>query len=58
MFCGLLIASAVVPDMPIWIVYLASLLLAAASAFARPAQKSALFAVVSRERLRSAVALD
>lgn len=57
-FCGLLIASAVVPELPIWSVYLASFLLTAASAFARPTQKSALFAVVSRERLRSAVALD
>ena len=58
LFCGLLIASALIPQTPIWSVYVAAFLLASASAFTRPAQKSSLIAVVSRERLRSAVALD
>lgn len=58
LFCGLLITSALLPATPIWSVYIAAFLLAAASAFTRPAQKSSLIAVVSRERLRSAVALD
>jgi MFS family permease len=57
--CSLaLVATAAVPDLPIWLVYVAAFVLSAASAIDRPARKAALYSIVSRDRMNSAVAVD
>jgi len=57
-FTLLLLAGSLDPATPLWTVYLAAFVIAATIAVARPAQKAAMFSVVTRERLNSAVALD
>ncbi|HAF09723.1 MAG TPA: hypothetical protein DCK98_06535 [Chloroflexi bacterium] len=57
-FTVLLLAGSRDPATPLWTVYLAAFVIAATIAIARPAQKAALFTIVTRERLNSAVALD
>ncbi len=54
----ILFAGSLDPGTPIWTVYLAAFVITGTIAVARPAQKAAMFTVVTRERLNSAVALD
>jgi MFS family permease len=57
--CALaLAASATIPDLPLAVVYVTAFVLFAASAIDRPARKAALFSVVRRDLLNSAVAID
>lgn len=53
-----LLATAVVPDSPILLVYLAAIGLSAASAIDRPARKAALYGMVDKPLLNSAVGVD
>ncbi|MFI5254074.1 MAG: MFS transporter [Candidatus Limnocylindrales bacterium] len=54
----LLVATAVVPDSPLLLVYAAAFVLSAATAIDRPARKAALYSIVPRQFMNSAVAVD
>jgi MFS family permease len=57
--CGLaLLATAVVADSPIWLIYVVAFILSATTAIDRPARKAALYSIVPRELMNSAVSLD
>jgi ENTS family enterobactin (siderophore) exporter len=57
--CALaLAASAAIPGVPLAAVYVTAFVLFAAGALDRPARKAALFSVVRRDRLNSAIAVD
>jgi MFS family permease len=57
--CSLvLVATAAIPDLPLWLVYAAAFVLSAATAIDRPARKAALYSIVSPDRMNSAVAVD
>lgn len=53
-----LLFTAIVPESPLLLVYLAALGLSAASAIDRPARKAALYAMVEKPLLNSAVGVD
>ena len=54
----LLFAGSLGSERPIWTVYAAAFVITGTIAITRPAQKAAMFTVVARDRLGSAVALD
>jgi MFS family permease len=57
--CALvLVATAIVPESPIWLVYVAAFVLSAATAIDRPARKAALYSIVPSPLMNSAVAVD
>lgn len=53
-----LIATAVDPGLPLWLVYACAFVLSAMTALDRPARKAALFTIVRPELMNSAVAVD